>query len=178
MSRNTTWWSDDAGTVAVIAALVIPVVLVLMAAAVDLGITMVRKARIVSTSELAVQAGAVTIGDLIIQYAEANNPPPEATDPLLYLTDDDIIAITSHTLVTEKVQEYITLNRTGVGEVPVIDVWYPDNSIFCDGTAEQRRVDLKVRIQESFPTLFAGVLFGTDQTTIEATSLQSIRICP
>lgn len=178
MCREHSLRRDTRGVIAVLAALVLPIAVFLIAVIVDMGTAFFIRARLNATTELAAQAGAVTIGDLIVARAEANNPPPEATDPLLYLTDDDIRAIASDASVTASIQQYIAYNRQGIEGVPDITIWYPDNTIFCDGPAEQRRVDIKVRVRESFTSLFPTIFLGTGAGYAEATAVQSVPICP
>lgn len=178
MCRRHTLLHDSRGVIAILAALVLPIAVFLLAVLVDMGMAFVIRSRLQATAELATQAGAVTIGDLIVARAEANNPPPEATDPLLYLSDDDIRVIVSDTSVSASVQQYIAYNHQGIEGTPNVTIWYPNNTVYCDGTADQRRVDLRVHVRESFASLFPSLFLRTNSGYAEASAIQSVPICP
>lgn len=178
MCHKTLGLHDQRGVVAVLAALFLPVVLLLLAVLVDAGLLMVRREKLKATAVFAAQAGGTMVSDIIVEKATAHNPPPDATDPLLYLTDDDRVAIGSDPRVGAAVQTYIDANRAGIAEAPTVTIRYPDNTISCTGTRDEKHMNLRVAIEETIPILFSPVLFGKQQSLLRATAVQSVPLCP
>ncbi len=175
MFRN--WCKDEKGNIATVSALLLPVVVVYMAVVVDAGLLMAKKTHLQALAELAAQAGAVEIGNLVVQKAQAHNPPPEATDPLPYLTDEDRAAITADPQVPSIVQDYLDYNNAA--NLPLnLTISYPDNAMNCNGSAAQKRFDLRVTAQETVTTLFPYYYGGKSGSQISAQAIMSVPVCP
>lgn len=171
-------WRDTRGVVTILAALFLPVIVILLAAVVDIGLTAARREKLQATTDFAAQAGGSMVSDIVVEKAEAHNPPPDATDPLPYLTDDDRIAVANDSRIRDAVQRFIDQNRVGQPGTPIVTMVYPDNTVNCAGTRDQKSIDLRLTMEETFPTLFPNVFLGQTQRTIRTVTTQSIPICP
>jgi len=133
---------DNKATTTALVALWLPVLTLLLAALVDVGLVMVHKERLTNAAEFGAQAGGVAIGGIVIEKAEAHNPPDDATDPLLYLTDEDRAAIMNDSRVRAAVDSIISKNLDVSDPLLHVTVVYPNNTIDC--TNGVRSVELKV----------------------------------
>lgn len=165
---------DESGNVAALTALFIPVLVLLIAMLIDFGILILHHARLERTAEFAVQAGAVVVGDLIVEKAEAHNPPDDAVDPLVYLDDADRAAIEADPRVREAVDAYIDSNKDRT--LPVVWEWhYSDNLMNCEGLPEDKWISLRIILRRDVTRIFS---ISGGIATIEESARQAVPICP
>ena len=166
------------GSIVVLFAVLLPIIIMIFIWAINLGILAIRKAQLRNAADLASQAGAGVISQLIIAKAQSHNPPPAASNPLIYLTDNDRSTIANDLAVKFIVEDY--LEKNWPAENPQVDfpnsqIEYPANIVNCNGSLEQKSIDLKVDLSVTSKSLFAQLISNSQLNT---TQTKSVRICP
>lgn len=165
------------GSTTLFVAVVLMGILVASAFLIDAGAAYATHARMQAFADAGADAGAATIADVIVEFAEQRETnPPEGTDPTTVLTEEDRTAILADARIVAAARDYVERNRIAYNAtLDEVLPEYPYRPVDCSSV---RSAEIRMTVRRNHPFVLGTLLNGTIGTTLVADALRSVRLCP